>query len=331
MKVVVTGANGFLGSWVVEALSHESNVDVYALVRPTSDLSELSGISYKTLHGDVTDLPSLEKAFEGADTVFHLAGVIAYKKSQRELMENVNVGGTANVIKACLKNKVRRLVHLSSVTAIGAGFKESEILNETSSFNLDRLHLGYFDTKRDAEILVQKAVRENGLDAVILNPSTIYGPGDARKGSRGTQLKVARGKFPFYTSGGVSIISIEDAVAGILAGWKQGRSGERYILSGENILIRDLFRIIAEEAQVPPPKYKLPKAALFAIGALGDVKEKLGIKSSVSLENAWTSSLYHWFDNSKARKELGLHPKPAREALKASVGWMRENGLLGKS
>lgn len=327
MKVVVTGANGFLGSWVVRALLKEG-AEVHALVRPNSDVSELDGLAVKIVHGDVTEPGSLLAAFEGADSVFHLAGVIAYKRSQRALMEKVNVEGTRHVIHACKAMKVRRLVHLSSVTAIGAGFSPREILNENSPYNIAGLKLGYFDTKHEAENLVREAVWRGEIDAVILNPSTIYGPGDALKGSRKTQVKVASGRFPFYTSGGVSIIHVEDAVAGILAAWKKGRSGERYILSGENLLIRDLFRIIAEEAGVPAPQWKLPGFVLFTIGAIGDLKEKLGFSSSVSLENAWTSTLYHWFDNSKARREFGLNPRPAREALKASVAWMKEHGLL---
>ncbi|MBX2987944.1 MAG: NAD-dependent epimerase/dehydratase family protein [Bdellovibrionaceae bacterium] len=327
MKVVVTGANGFLGSWVVRALQKEG-ADVHALVRPSGDLSELDGTPVKFVHGDVTSLESLQSAFAGADSVFHLAGLISYKRSQRGLMEKVNVGGTRHVLEACRTAKVRRLVHLSSVTAIGAGFSRREILNENSPYNIARLRLGYFDTKREAEQLVREAVWKGEVDAVILNPSTIYGPGDARKGSRKTQIKVARGEFPFYTSGGVSVIHIEDAITGILAGWRKGRSGERYILSGENLLIRDLFRLIAEEAGVEPPHWRLPSSVLFALGALGDLKEKCGMSSSVSVENAWSSTLYHWFDNSKAKREFALNPRPAREALKASVDWMKENGLL---
>lgn len=327
MKVVVTGANGFLGSWLVRALASRG-CDVHALVRPTADLSELEGADYKVVYGDVTDEASLRKAFEGADTVFHLAGVIAYKTSQRPLMEKVNVTGTHHVVEAVAACKVRRLVHLSSVVAIGAGFTPDQILNESSPFNVGTLHLGYFETKRDAEKIVVDAVHRGRIDAVILNPSTIYGAGDARKGSRSTQLKVARGKFPFYTDGGVSIIAVEDAIFGILAAWEHGRSGERYILSGENITIKKLFELIAELAGVAPPKHRLPTPLLYAIGWIGDWREKFGLKSSVGRENARTATLYHWFDHSKAARELGLHPRSAREALKASIDWSREQGLL---
>lgn len=327
MKVLVTGANGFLGSWVTRALVDEGH-EVYALVRPKSDLSELDGINCKYVYGDVTDIVSLLEAFKGIDTVFHLAGVIAYKGSDRALMERVNVQGTANVVEVCRECYVRRLVHLSSVVAIGGSRSSSEILDEKSEFNVHDLNLGYFETKFAAEELVKKAVAKGEIDAVILNPSTIYGPGDARKGSRKMMLKVAQGKFKFYTSGGVNVVAVQDVVKGILSAWKVGKKGERYILAGENILIKDLFRIIAEEAGVPAPTHHLPDQMLHLVGTIGDVMEKMGFKGPLSKENAYTATMYHWFDSSKAQKELDFHPRPAREAIHNSVQWIKEQGML---
>ena len=327
MKVLVTGANGFLGSWVTRALVDEGH-EVYALVRPKSDLSELDGINCKYVYGDVTDIVSLLEAFKGIDTVFHLAGVIAYKGSDRALMERVNVQGTANVVEVCRECHVRRLVHLSSVVAIGGSRSSSEILDEKSEFNVHDLNLGYFETKFAAEELVKKAVAKGEIDAVILNPSTIYGPGDARKGSRKMMLKVAQGKFKFYTSGGVNVVAVQDVVKGILSAWKVGKKGERYILAGENILIKDLFRIIAEEAGVPAPTHHLPDQMLHLVGTIGDVMEKMGFKGPLSKENAYTATMYHWFDSSKAQKELDFHPRPAREAIHNSVQWIKEQGML---
>ncbi|WP_373998655.1 SDR family oxidoreductase [Bdellovibrio bacteriovorus] len=327
MKILVTGANGFLGSWVTRALVNEGH-HVYALVRPKSDLSELSGVQCKYVHGDVTDVHSLLEAFKGVDTVFHLAGVIAYKKSQRHLMDKVNVEGTANVVSVCREHKVRRLVYLSSVVAIGAGYTPQDILNEDSAYNISDLNLGYFETKHEAEKIVKKACDKGEINAVMLNPSTIYGAGDAKKGSRKMQLKVAQGKLKFYTSGGVNVVAVEDVVQGILSAWKNGRSGERYILSGENILIKDLFAMIAAEAGVKPPPYQMPDSVLHTVGAIGDAMEKLGLKGPLSRENAYTATMYHWFDSSKAQKELGFKPRPAREAIHNSVQWMKDQGLL---
>lgn len=327
MKVLVTGANGFLGSWLTRELVREGH-DVYALVRPTSDISELDGVACKYLHGDVTDKASLLKAFEGMDTVFHLAGLIAYKKSQRPQMDKVNVTGTRNVLEACEERKVRRLVYLSSVVAIGAGFNKTQILNEESSYNVTDLNLGYFETKHQAEVLVRQACQSGKVDAVMLNPSTIYGAGDAKKGSRKMQLKVAQGKLKFYTSGGVNVVAVEDVVAGIISAWKVGKTGERYILSGENITIHELFELIAKEAGTEPPFVKLPDSLLHVIGIIGDGLEKMGLKGPLSRENAYTATMYHWFDNSKAKKDLAFNPRPAKDAIHNSIQWIKEQGLI---
>ena len=166
---------------------------------------------------------------------------------------------------------------------------------------------------------------------MIVNPSTIYGSGDAKKGSRSVQVKVAQGKFPFYTYGGASIVGVEDVVDGIMQAWEKGRSGERYILSYENWTVQKLFSTIADEAGAKRPAYGLPTSLLRNLGAAGDkFLRPLGLKGPITRENAWTSTMYHWFDNSKARRELGFNPKPANEAIRKSVQWMKENGLLKK-
>lgn len=329
-KVLVTGANGFLGSWVVRRLVDEGH-EVYSLVRKSSDLSELHGVATRFVHGDVTDLHSLLQAFQEMDSVFHLAGLIAYKRSERAMMEKINVVGTQNVIEACRATGIRRLVHLSSVVAVGAGFSPEQILNEDSDYNMSHLDLGYFETKHKAEILVHEACQNGRLDAVILNPSTIYGPGDARKGSRKTQLKVAQGKFKFYTSGGVNVVAVEDAVDGIISAWKKGRTGERYILAGENLRIRSLFEIIAREAGHPAPHWLLPSAVLHGLGIAGDLMSAAGMNAPFSRENAWTATLFHWFDSSKAQRELDFKPRAAEIAISQSVKWMKDNGLLQNS
>jgi len=326
-KVIVTGANGFLGSWVTKKLIEDGHA-VSVLVRKNSDLTELKNLNCQYLYGDVTDADSLQTAFKNTEYVFHLAGLIEYKKSQRSRMEKVNVQGTQNVIHAVIKNNVTKLIHLSSVVAVGAGFTKKEILNEESEYNVSHLNLGYFETKKKAELLVLEAFQKKLIDTVILNPSTIYGAGDARKGSRSTQVKVAKGKFPFYTNGGVNVVAVEDVVQGILSAWKKGRSGERYILSSENITIQQLFNLIAISAKVEPPSILMPNFALHLLGTIGDLGRKIGIDKGLSQENAWTSTLYHWFDSTKAQKELDFKPRSAKAAIENSVLWMKEHGIL---
>lgn len=327
MAVLVTGATGFVGSWLVRALI-KCGEEVRVLHRPSSSLEELKGLDYVSRLGDVTDLDSLTDACQGVDTVFHLAGVVGYSRAMRRVMEDVNVGGTKKVIEAIQTvAKHPRLVYMSSVVAVGASY-DGKLLNENSPFNIHSLDLGYFETKKAAEDAVLDACRRGKIEATILNPSTIYGPGDAKKGSRKTQLKVAQGKFPFYTSGGVSIVSVHDVVTAILKAREIGKNGERYILSGENITIKELFEKIASLAGVKPPSVHLPNLVVRALGKIGDGLEAVGKKGPINTENAWTSTLFHWFDHTKATRELNFHPRPAIEALRESVEWMQQNGYL---
>jgi dihydroflavonol-4-reductase len=326
MRVLVTGGTGFVGSWLVKRLVQEGH-DVRLLHRPQSSLAEVEGVEFESANGDVADLGSLLKATDGIDTVFHLAGLVAYKKSQRKLMNKVNIGGTENVITACDQRRVRKLVYMSSVVAIGASFTPT-VLDETSPYEIGPLNLGYFETKRIAEERVMSAYRAGRVDPIILNPSTVYGPGDAKKGSRKIHIKVARGEFPFYPPGGASVVSIHDVIDAILTAWNKGRSAERYILSGENLLVRDLFAKIAHFAGQPAPQIPLPRPAIKGVGRLGDALESFGLKGPINSENAWVSTLYHWFDSTKAKTELGFSPRSADIAIEESVNWMRENGYL---
>lgn len=327
MKVLVTGATGFLGGWMTRRLLDEG-FDVRVLVRSKHKLGDLDGLNLDVVPGDITNLESLDRACTDVEGVFHLAGLIAYTKQQRAAMEKVNVEGTLNVLKAVKKNGRARMLHLSSVAAIGAGFKPDQVLTEASTYNIGHLNLGYFETKHAAEKLVLDSTNSGLLDAVVVNPSTIYGPGDAKKGSRGTQLKVARGRFPVYPPGGVNVVHVEDVVDLCIKVFRQGRSGERTIACGENLTIADTFRRIAKLAGAKPPSIPLPRPVIFGLGKVGDFLESIGEKGPINTENAWTSVLYHWFRCDKAYREFGFRPRPANEALEASVRWSIDHGLI---
>jgi dihydroflavonol-4-reductase len=326
VKALVTGANGFLGSWLTKRLLAEGH-QVSALVRKNSDLAELENAKPNYVYGDVTDLNSLKENFKNQDVVYHLAGVVAYKKSERPLMEKVNVDGTANVIEACSQLQVPQLLHLSSVVAIGAQTKPI-VMTEESPYTISNLNLGYFETKRKAEQLVIAAAQANKIRAVCVNPSTIYGFGDAKKGSRKSQVKVAQGKFPFYTSGGVNVVAVEDVLDGISLAVAKGKNAERYILASENMYIKELFEQIANYAGVKPPTFKIPTAALHAIGIGGDALTAMGFSAGISRENAYTATMFHWFDAAKAKRELGFNPTPSTKAIENSVRWMKDNNYI---
>lgn len=328
MKVLVTGANGFLGALLTKRLLDEGH-EVKALVRKSSDLSELQNAKPEYVYGDVTQPSSLLENFKGQDVIFHLAGYIAYKKSERTLMDKVNVTGTHNVVEACAQLKIPKLLHLSSVVAIGSSF-QPKVLNEDSAYDIQDLNLGYFETKKQAEELVVKAAKANRIHAVCVNPSTIYGSGDAKKGSRKNQIKVARGQLGFYTSGGVNVVAAEDVLDGILLALNKGRNAERYILSSENMTIKSLFEKIAQAGGVSAPTAKMPDWVLHSLGLIGDTATNFGLKLGISRETAYTATMFHWFDCQKAKNELGYNPRSADIAIENSVRWMRDHGYLAK-
>jgi len=325
-SVLVTGATGFLGRHLVRSLV-KKDYNVSILARPTSDLTPFADLPITVVKGDITQTLTLLEATEGKDIVFHLAGLIAYKKSDRKMMEKVNVQGTRNVMDACITQKTPKVLHLSSVAAIGASFSKKP-LNEDSPFLLGPYDLGYFETKRRAEKIATDAYEEHGLPVYIVNPSTIYGAGDATKGSRKTQLKVARGDFPVYPPGGVNVVSVHDVLNVIFKVLEHGKPARRYIAAGENLTIRQLFQLIAQANDKAPPKIPLPKAFIKIMGYLGDGMHAFGKETSFSSETAVTSCLYHWFDNSRIKEELGCKVTPAQTAIEESIQWVKENGLL---
>jgi len=327
-KVLVTGATGFLGRHLTKDLIRK-DFDVTILARPTSDLSPFQGLPYKVFHGDISNRLSLLQACEDKEIVYHLAGYIAYRASERTLMEKINVGGTANLIDACITHKVKQVLHLSSVVTIGAN-THTEPLSEDFEYNLGRYNLGYFETKRKAEDLVIRAYHENQLPTFLINPSTIYGAGDATKDSRKTQRKVAMGQFQFYPPGGVNVVHVDDVIKAIHLVLKNGKPARRYIISGENLLIRDLFFKIADISGVPRPSVPLPRFLLKGLGWTGDLLRALGKDTTLSSETAVTASLFHWFSNLRAQEELGFKPRPDDQAIEESIRWMKENGYLIK-
>ena len=318
MKVLVTGASGFLGGWLCKALC-EKGWQVRTLLRPTSNKDNLQNLNLHFHTGDVTDLDSFLQAAQGVDLIFHLAGVVSHSEKDLKTMQKVNVQGTAHAIEISQKQGAK-LIHISSVVTIGASTKPLT-LNEESLYDPALSRIGYFHTKKQAEIQVQEACKKEKISAVILNPSTIYGAGDMQKQSRKVQARVAQGRFPFYTSGGVSVVDVESVVKACLQAVEKGRQGERYILSGENISIKKLFSLIAKAAGVKPPFIHLNNVLLRILAEAGTGLQKLGFSFPVSRESAHLARLYHWFDHSKASRELGFTPMKAEQAIEKSIKW----------
>lgn len=321
MNCLVTGASGFIGSWLVRKLIHEGH-KVRVLCRETSVFNLISDLNFDKSFGDITNPESIKSALSGIDTVFHLAGHIGYKKADRALMEKINVQGTQNLYSLSLEHKVKNFIFLSSVTAIGASFSPFESMDENSEFNLSHFNFGYAETKRQGEKIVLQP--NPTMKCVALNPSTVYGPGDMLKSSRKNQLKAMQGKLQFYTYGGVSIVGIHEVVDAIYNAVELGEHGQRYILSGDNLFIKDLFDRICFHANSKPPKYQIPGFVLNSLGFIGD---HFTNGKPIDSETANVIQLFHWYKNTKAKNKLEFKPSPSDEVIKSSVSWAMKHIL----
>lgn len=327
MKIIlVTGGTGFIGSNLAAALVSQG-YHVKILRRKTSQTTLIDHLDVEHCIGDVRDRASLRTAMQHCDTVFHTAAIVSFWKSLRQLQYEVNVHGTKNVADACLESGVKRLVHTSSIAALGHP-RNSTLADENTTFNWQHHHNGYKISKYLGEIEIKKAV-ERGLDAVIINPSVIIGPGDIHFHGGAMIRSVYRGLVPFYIKGGMNVVYISDVVNAHISAATRGRTGERYIAGGENLSHKEIFQITAEILGKRPPRIEMPvsllKLAAKVFDAAGAIFRKEPLISSELVAGA---GMYNWYSSAKAQHELGYHFTPFREAVAKTYQWYREHELL---
>ena len=309
-RVLVTGATGFLGGRIAEQLLAEGH-EVRALVRPSSRRDHLKGVV--PVEGSLQDEASLDRALEGCEAVFHAAAVLGFWKGVEREQEESNVLGTRRVCAAALRARVKRLVHTSSVAAVGVP-EEGAVADESSPFTAGAARTAYARTKQAAEREVLEAA-ERGLDAVILNPSVVYGIRPNLHYSSNLFQDLAAGRVPAYPTGGCSWVWGEDAAAGHLLAWRQGRTGRRYILGAENLPYRDFMRAVCGVAGSRPPFLPVPGPAARLAAAVLELRSSLnGRHPMLSSDMARMSTRHLYYDSGRARRELGWTPTPLEEA-----------------
>jgi dihydroflavonol-4-reductase len=329
MKILVTGATGFVGSHVVRKLL-EAGHSVRILRRQISSVKILEGLKVETVLGDVTDRNSVFQAVDGCEAVFHVAGHVSFWRGTREIQNRINVGGTRNAVEACLSHKVRRLVHTSSIAAIGRA-PDGEIGDETIPYNWWPYRLNYNNSKFFAEEEVRRGI-EKGLDAVIVNPAIVFGPGDLNLNAGAMVFQAARGRLKIYPQGGGCTCSVEDVAEGHVLAFDKGRTGERYILGGKNYSWRDLFSMICEVVGQPPPKIPLPTAAMKAFGFFADALSRVTHKEpAVTPETARITPFKVFYSSDKAVRELGYRISPFRDTIRRTYEWYLANGYIKSS
>jgi dihydroflavonol-4-reductase len=323
--ILVTGATGFVGSALCRALL-DQGYRVRALHRETSSLTALQGLAVERVIGDILKPSTLPAALEGANVVFHTAAQAAYWKVPPEIVRTSAIDGTRNVSEAALHAGVRRVVLTSSMAAVGIP-NTNELLTENHTFNIPPRHFVYGYAKRQSEL---EALRfaERGMDVVIVIPTIILGPGDINQNSGRLVLESARGWGIFWTEGGFNVVHIEDVVAGHIAAFLHGRSGERYVLGGENVCYRDVFTTVNEIVGRRPPWLKIPKLVIDPVANLLEWLRPL-IRLPLSSEQLRISQYYLYFDLSKSQRELKLPPpRSFRMAAQETFDWYREQGIL---
>lgn len=326
MKVMLTGATGFVGANLLDVLL-ERGFTVRCFVRDEALARSILPIGdVEIFSGDVRDEEAVEKCARGCQVIFHTAADYRLWVPDPENMYATNVKGTRNVLRAARKTGVERVVHTSSVGALGIP-KDGSPGKEDTPVSLGDMVGHYKRSKFLAEREALKWARE-GLDVVIVNPSTPVGPKDRKPTPTGRIIvNFLKGRMPAYLDTGLNIVHVMDVAEGHILAMEKGRKGEKYILGNQNLTLREIFQLLESISGRRAPKVRLPRWPIVALAYLMGVMSKITKREPpIPVDGVRMASKKMFFDPSKAVKELGLPQRPVRQALEDSVAWFRENG-----
>lgn len=324
--IAVTGATGHIGNVLVKQLyrKYGETEKIRVLVPPGETMEPLRGTLVEVAVCDVTDLEQVREGIHGAETVFHLAGVISIVQGKQELLRRVNVCGTGNVLEAARECGVRRVVYVSSIHA----FTEPAsglMIDENTPVDPHHVLGDYARTKAEATLSARKAAAE-GLDVVIVHPTGVIGPYEFRNSHTGAMLKGAmKKKYPMKFGGRYDFVDVRDVAAGIMLAAERGRSGESYILGGNNITIGELFEIVARLCGFNPPRFNAPVWLLIAAAPFAEAWAKMRGQTPTFTPYALKTMLSNSnISSEKAMKELGYTPRPITETVNDFIRWARK-------
>ncbi|MGB8114802.1 MAG: hopanoid-associated sugar epimerase [Candidatus Sulfotelmatobacter sp.] len=325
MKTFLTGATGFLGSHVARVLA-EHGADLRLLVRPTSNLKNIEGLKAETVVGDLRDPASLEKAMSGCDTVFHVAADYRLWVTDPNEMYRSNVEGTRAVLEAVRKNRVRAVVYTSSVATIGFT-QNGQPADEDSPVSLAGMIGHYKRSKFMAEQIALEAGR-SGMRVVTVNPTTPVGEQDIKPTPTGRiVVDFLKKKFPAFVETGLNLVDVRECARGHVAALEKGKSGERYILGGENLTLKQILDKLSAITGLPSPTVKLPYFVAYLAGAVDEAVSGriLGREPRATVETVRMGKKKMWASSSKAKRELGWNIIAPDDALRRAVEWFRAN------
>lgn len=326
MKILLTGATGFLGSRVTEALARDGH-RLVILHRQQSRTDRIARFAHKLVAGDITDPLAAMRGADGVDAAVHMAADLSHWRRNRDRIFRTNVIGTRIIAEAAKTACVPTLVHVSSVAAVGYA-QTSKPIDETSPNNFVPLNLVYHESKRLAEEEALDAVRY-GVKVVIVNPGVLYGPRDLEHPFGHTMLELAAGKVPGHPSGGLSVTDVDDAAAGIVSALTRGRNGERYLLAGHNVRYGEIFQRQARAAGVSYRGREIPTFALHLAARVFEMRSAItGNQPRLTIDNAKIAPLNMWYDCQKAIHELEYDYRPLDVTLERMAQAYRKAHLL---
>ncbi|MFQ6100006.1 MAG: NAD-dependent epimerase/dehydratase family protein [Anaerolineae bacterium] len=317
----ILGATGFIGGQIARAAVAQG-WQVRGLRRRPNAVGAIGDLEIEWVSGDLADPASLVTAMRGCPLVFHAAGY--YPHRARNVWETVRHGvtGMRNVLAAASTAGVKRLVYTSALTTIGPPSDPSRLAGERDLYTPGSIPNPYLEVKWAMEMEALRATAQ-GLPVVIVLPTAVFGPGDVKPTTGKLLLLVAKGRIPGYIEGEINVVDGRDVAAGHIAAARRGRPGQRYILGGHNLTLREMQTIIAEAAGRKPPRAKLP---LWLVRVIAEVGSLLGVPGTHHLR-----AIRHWqpLDTTRARKELGLlEPIPFEQTCRDALAWFREHGYL---
>ena len=326
MLAFVTGATGFVGSHVARALAAQG-ADLRLLVRSGSDLRNIQELQAERVMGDLRDAVSLKKAVAGCDVVFHVAADYRLWVRDPDEMYRSNVEGTKAILEASRKSKVRRVVYTSSVATMGFQ-SNGHLANEESPVSLANMIGPYKRSKYMAEELAIEAGK-SGMDVVVVNPTTPVGERDIKPTPTGRiVVDFLKKKFPAYVDTGLNLVDVAECAQGHIAALEKGRSGERYILGGENLTLKQILDRLADITGLPSPKIKVPYVVALATGVVDQVVTGYirNREPRATIDAVRMGRKKMFVSSGKAEHDLGWKTVPVDAALRRAVEWFRANG-----
>ena len=329
MKVLVTGPDGLLGSNLIRELLSRG-YSVTAMTENDKKLPTIDDLPIQRIIGNLLNPEEIINATVGIDTIIHCAASTSMFPARSEIINKVNIGGTQNIVDACKKNKVKRLIYVGTANSFGSGNLDN-LGTEKNLYSSEHYGLDYMDSKYKAQLIVLENAKNGSLNAIVVNPTFMIGPFDSRPSSGEMVLSIYKRKIPGYTLGGKNFIAVKDVAVAIANAITKGRNGECYILGNENLTYKQAFEKIAKTIGVSPPRLKFATKAVLAFGKINSIlATTFKYTTKMPYELTLLSSEIHYYSSAKARDELGLPQTPIEFAIKDCFEWFLENGYLEK-